>query len=158
MSAPLRGRARLVAFRLDSQQYALELHVVERVLPMATITPLPGAPAVVLGALNLHGAVCAVFDVRRRFGLPARPAGLGAQLLVARTAGRQIALPVDEVLGVFEVAEADITPASVAVPGVLYVRALLALPGGLLLIHDLTAFLSPDEDAALESALKKATE
>ena len=100
-----RGRATtpLVPFSLDGAWYALELDVVERVLPMAAVIPLPRAPKVMLGAFNLHGEVVPVVDVRRRLGLAPRGFVLTARFLVARAGRRRLALPVDEVAGVREV-------------------------------------------------------
>lgn len=45
---------RLVVFSIEGQRYALPLNDVERVLPMVAVSPLPQAPAVVLGVINLH--------------------------------------------------------------------------------------------------------
>lgn len=86
----------LVVFRLDGQRYALSLPVVERVLPMAAVSPLPKAPAIALGVINLHGQILPVLDIRRRFGLPPGEYGLSAHLVVARTTRRWLALPAPE--------------------------------------------------------------
>src|SRR5262245_21471826 len=61
----------LFVFRLAEQHYALPLLTVERVLPMVAVSPLPQAPSLTLGVINLHGLVVPVLDLRRRFGLPA---------------------------------------------------------------------------------------
>ena len=47
----------LVSFVIVEQQYALPLSVVERVLPMVAVSPLPHAPSIALGVINLHGQV-----------------------------------------------------------------------------------------------------
>jgi purine-binding chemotaxis protein CheW len=62
----------LVVFRLDERRYALPLAAVERVVRSVTVTPLPGAPAIVLGGINVHGRVLPVLNVRRRFRMPDR--------------------------------------------------------------------------------------
>lgn len=144
---------KLVVFAAEGERYAVRLAVVERVLPMVAVSALPKAPAVALGIINLHGAVVPVLDIRRRLGLPPRDYGLTAHLLVARTSRRAVALPVDEVLGVSEVAaEAVITPAAV-LPGIGQVEGIVALADGLLFIHDLERFLSLDEERRLAEAL-----
>lgn len=58
----------------------------------------------VLGVINLHGRVIPVLDLRRRFSPALRDYGLTARLLVVRTDRRILALAVDEVLGVREIA------------------------------------------------------
>ncbi len=71
----------LVSFVIVEQQYALPLSVVERVLPMVAVSPLPHAPSIALGVINLHGQIIPVLDIRRRLGFPTRDYGLTAHLL-----------------------------------------------------------------------------
>lgn len=120
---------------------------------MVAVSPLPKAPPVAIGVVNIRGAVVPVLDIRGRFGLPPRDWGPSAHLLVARTPRRIVALPVDEALGVIEVAEEAITPPAVVLPKTEYVSGIVALPDGLLFIHDLDAFLSLDEEERLDQAL-----
>ena len=145
----------LVVFALDGQRYGLPLHGVERVLPMVAVSPLPQAPAVALGMINLHGEVVPVVDVRRRFGFSPREYGPTAHLLVTRTARRRLALPVDQVSGVLEVRPEDVTLPDAVLPGIAHVAGIVRLPDGLLFIHDLDAFLALDEERQLSEALEK---
>ena len=145
----------LVVFVIEGQRYALPLSAVERVLPMVAVSPLPQAPAITLGVINVHGRVLPVLDIRRRFGLPPRDYGLRSHLLVARTNRRTLAVPVDEVLGVSEVATEAVTPPDAVLPGIGHVAGIVALPDGLLFIHDLDAFLSLDEESRLTKALEE---
>jgi purine-binding chemotaxis protein CheW len=120
---------------------------------MAAVSPLPKAPAVALGAINLHGEIVAVLDIRGRFGLRAHDPQPDDQLFVVHTGRRRVALTVDEVLGPMEVpSEALIAPEAV-LPGVGHLSGAVALPDGLLLIHDLDRFLSIEEDHQLAAAL-----
>lgn len=149
---------RLVAFSIEGQRYALHLPVVERVLRMVAVSPLPKAPAIILGVVNFHGQVIPVLDLQRRFGLSSRNHGLSSRLLVARTSRRTIALPVNEVLGVQEVAAETVTLPDAVFPGIGLVAGIVALPDGVLFIHDLDAFLSLDEEQRLAEALEGKTE
>ena len=141
-------------FRIDGQRYGLSLASVERVLPAVEISPLTRAPAVVLGAVNLQGRTVPVVDIRRRFGLPFQDRGLTGQLLVARTARRTLALPVDEVLGVSPVCLDAVTPPEEIFPGIGYIAGVAALEDGLLFIQDLDAFLTGEEEGDLAAALE----
>lgn len=144
----------LVAFRLEDRHYALHLTVVERVLRMVAVTPLPKAPAIVLGVVNFHGQIIPVFDLQRRFGLSSRNHGLSSTLLVARTNKRTMAFPVNDVLGVQEVAADIVTLPAAVVPGIGLVVGMVALSDGVLFIHDLDAFLCLDEEQQLTEALE----
>lgn len=146
---------RLVLFVVEDQRYGLPLETVDRVLRMVAVSPLPEAPPVALGVINVHGQVIPVVDVRRRLGLPARQHDVTAHLLVARTVRRALALPVDVVLGVTDVAADRVTATDRLLPGIGQVAGIAALPDGLLYIHDLDAFLSLDEERGLTEALEE---
>lgn len=55
--------------RLGDRSFGLPLAAVERVLPMATVLPLPDAGDSLLGVLNLHGDVLPVIDAHARLGV-----------------------------------------------------------------------------------------
>lgn len=145
----------LLVFAIEGQRYAIPLLAVERVLSMVGLSPLPESPAIALGVINLHGKVLPVLDLRRRLGFPAHEYGTSAHLLVARTGRRTVALPVDEALGVQEVAAGAVTPPSTVLPGIRHVAGIVALADGVLFIHDLEAFLSLEEERQLSEALEE---
>jgi purine-binding chemotaxis protein CheW len=143
----------VVVFLLDGQRYGLPVRAVERVVPMVALAPLPRAPAVALGVLNLHGRVLPVLDLARRFGRPPREWGPGSHLLVVQTRRRPLVLAVDEAVGVSEVAPDAVRPPETVLPGIEHVAGLVPLADGVLLIQDLDAVLSLDESRQLGAAL-----
>lgn len=142
----------LVCFTLDDQRFALRLAAVERVIQVVEITPLPRAPEIILGAINMHGRVIPVFNPRRRLALAPRALELDDQFIVAHAAQRTVALLVDRVTGVIAVRDDQMVAAAQVAP-VPYVQGVVKLEDGLLLIHDLDAFLSLDESLQLDAAL-----
>src|SRR3981081_3669364 len=92
----------LVVFRLDARRYALPLSAVERIVPAVEVTPLPKAPAIVLGVIDVEGRVLPMLNIRRRFGLPDKEIAPTGQFLIARTAQRAVVLVIDEAQGVIE--------------------------------------------------------
>jgi purine-binding chemotaxis protein CheW len=151
-----RGISQWVVFALDSGRYALPLTVVERIVRAAQVTPIPQAPPVVIGAIDIEGSVLPVFSLRRRFGLPERPLGIGDQFLIARTAQRRVALVIDAAQEVIEHPPAAIVDASRLASGLAQIQGVIPLEGGMLLIQDLEKLLSPDEANALDAAMKDA--
>jgi purine-binding chemotaxis protein CheW len=144
----------LVIFTIEGVRYALPLAAAERVLSMVRVSPLPGAPHVVTGVINLHGSPVPVLDIRRRLHLPPHEYGVSAHLFVARARERRIAIPADEVLGVSSIDAGAVTSTGAVLPGLGLVRGIACLPDGLVLIHDLEAFLSMDEERTLDEALE----
>jgi purine-binding chemotaxis protein CheW len=145
--------AQLVVFRLDERRYALPLAAVERVVRAVDVTPLPKAPPIVLGAINVHGRVLPVLNVRRRFLVPDREIGPADWFLLAHTARHTVVLVVDDSEGVVERPQAEIVVSTQIVPGLEHFPGVLRLDDGLVLIHDLERFLSLDEAYALDEAM-----
>lgn len=86
----------LVAFRLDRRLYGVDIMQVHRVLAAQEPVAVPGAPAHVLGMVEVHGELVALLDLRRLVGLPAAGEA-GRRLLVLQWAGRRVAFVVDAV-------------------------------------------------------------
>ena len=107
----------LVVWTLDMQRYALPYSVVERIARAVEVTPLPDAPAIVRGIINVQGRVVPVVDVRVRFDLPARATALTDQIVLAQTARRQVAFFVDAVDGLIDYAECDVVDTASIAPG-----------------------------------------
>jgi purine-binding chemotaxis protein CheW len=145
----------LIVFRLDQGRYALPLDVVERVVRAVEVTPLPNAPAIVLGAIDVHGQVLPVLNTRRRFLLPDRDICPADWFLLGHTTRRMVALVVDEAEGLVECADADIVPSARIAPGLERFPGVITLRDELVLIHDLERFLSLDEATALDDAMNE---
>ena len=146
----------LLAFGMAQQRYALPLAAVERVVRAVEITPLPKAPPMVLGIVNIGGHIVPVFNVRSRFRLPERDMDLRDQLILGQTEHRMVALVVDEVSAVMERAESEVIKAQEILPGLEYVQGVARLEDGMILIHDPDKFLSSEEEAILDRALAEA--
>lgn len=143
-----------VVFALEDLRYGLHLMTVLRVVRMAEIIPLPKAPEIVMGVLNLSGQIIPVVDIRKRFRLPERELGLSDQLIVARTSKRTVALVVDRTIGVLEMPHEKIIASEKIIPTMDYVAGVVKLADGLLLIHDLDTFLSLEEEISLDASVE----
>jgi len=145
----------LLVFRLGAQRYALPLEAVERIVRAVEVTPLPGAPASVLGAIDVQGLVVPVLSIRRRFGLPQSDIGTSDQFVLTRAAQRRVALAIDTAEGVLEHPAEAIVDAARITPGAGQIRGVVRLDDGLVLIHDPQTFLSLDETVALDRAMRR---
>jgi purine-binding chemotaxis protein CheW len=143
-----------VIFTLDDQQYTLPLPNVERIIPAAYVTPLPKAPDIVTGVINVQGQVMPVLSLRKRFHLPERPLEPADQFIIAHTSRRTVALIVDLVIGVLDIPKQAIVSQADILPSLEYVAGVAKREDGIILIHDLEACLSLDEERALDIALQ----
>jgi purine-binding chemotaxis protein CheW len=145
----------VLLFTLEGQRYALPLEDVRELVRAVRLTPLPRAPAVVEGLLNLRGELLPVLDLRRRFRLPARRLSASDHLIVAQVGHRGLALRVDRAEGLLALEPGQLDASPRELPGVGYVAGALKLPDGLVLLHDLRTFLSEAEALELEEVLVK---
>lgn len=143
-----------VVFALGSNRYGLPLASVERVVRAAAVTPLPRAPEVVLGALDLQGRILPVFDLRHRFGLPPRAIDPADQFVIARTADREVALVVDVVHGLLSHPRKAVVASERLSPDLKHIQGVIPADDGMVLIQDLQKLLSEEEARALNEAMK----
>jgi chemotaxis signal transduction protein len=102
--APEKRAETVLLVRLGERQYALPIASVERVLPMAYVSPLPDVGVGLLGMLNLHGAVLPVLDPRPLLGLPT-PAPAVEHRLVLLSSTTRFLVWVDNVEEVVDCAQ-----------------------------------------------------
>lgn len=147
-------RVDLLLFRLDRSLFALRLGQVVRVAAMVAIAPLPEAPPVVAGIIDVGGAMLPVLDVRSRLGLVPHPPRLTDALILVRTSNREVGLWVDQVLGTQSQPADRLVPTQQVVPGPSMFDAVTTLPDGPTFIHDIDRFLSLAEEQRLDAALR----
>jgi purine-binding chemotaxis protein CheW len=131
------------------------LRAVERIVAAVEVTPLPAAPEIVLGVIDVEGRVLPVLNLRRRFGLPDKDILPADQFLIAQTAQRAVVLVIDEAQGVIERSASEIVGPARIIPGLEQLQGVTKLEDGLALIHDLEKFLSLDEERSLQEAMRQ---
>jgi len=90
----------LVVFTLDQQRYAVSLPTVERIVRLVEITPIPRAPEIILGIINIHGQILSVIDLRKFFDLPERGLTDLNKMIVVHDAHMVFGLLADTIVGV----------------------------------------------------------
>jgi purine-binding chemotaxis protein CheW len=143
-----------VVFTLGGQRYALRLTAVDRIVRAAQIDPLPQAPEIVLGIVNVQGRIVPIINLRRRFHLPEREIALSDQFVIAHTSRRPVGLVVDAVTDVIEHPVQDITSGDSILPDMEYVEGVVKLRDGMVFIHNLDSCLSLEEEDSLIRAME----
>jgi purine-binding chemotaxis protein CheW len=100
----------VLLFQLGDEQYAFELGLLQSVHPTRGITHVPGAPAPVVGILNVRGEVVTILDLASAFGTKraSQDNGETRVLLIDAPSGGRVGLLVDAVLGVRRLAFAEL--------------------------------------------------
>lgn len=148
----------VLVFEIAGQRYGVAAAEVREIVAAVTIVPLPRAPAVIEGVINLRGRIVPVLDLRTRFRLPAKPVEHTDHFVVARTGDRLVALRVDRATDLVVLDPADVEDARGVVPGVEYVSWVAKRAQDLVLIHDLATFLSRAEADALDEVVGHAAD
>jgi purine-binding chemotaxis protein CheW len=101
-----------VIFEIAGETFALATKFVGTILGSAEVSPVPLAPAVLVGLTNLRGEVVPVFDLARLFGLATSEGGSDARRLVVLGEERvELAIVVDRALDVRPIAPAELVEA-----------------------------------------------
>ncbi len=143
----------LLSFTVDAHQYGIAADAVMEIVRAVAVTPLPGSPSVIEGIIDVRGTIVPVFDLRARFGVPSRAVTPADHFILARTPSRVAALHVDHVHDLVDVDADTIAELGTQVPTASHVAGAVTLADGLVLIHDVTTFLSSAESASLNAAL-----
>ena len=92
-----RDHADFVTLTLHGQLFGIPVLSVQDILGPQRITFIPLSPTEVAGALNLRGRIVTAIDVRRRLGLPPRPAGEDGMAVVVEHDKELYSLLIDSV-------------------------------------------------------------
>jgi purine-binding chemotaxis protein CheW len=144
---------KLLVFTLSDLRCALKLSDTERIVRAVKISPVPKAPEIVMGLINVQGRVIPVLNIRKLLRLPEIEMTLNDQIIIARTPSRPTAILVDNVQGVVEFSEQEIIVPEELYPGIDYLKGVTKLTDGIIYIYNLDTFLSSDENAELEDLL-----
>ena len=93
-------RIEYLTFLLGTEEYGVEIARVREVMRSPPITEVPRAPPDVLGVITVRGEVVAVFDPRRRLGLPRATSAEGGRVIIVDDGAGPCGLLVDAVASV----------------------------------------------------------
>ncbi|ACY15759.1 chemotaxis protein CheW [Haliangium ochraceum] len=144
----------VLTFRVAEATFAVPLERVAEVTLRVALEPLPELGAPIAGYFVYRGRSIAAVDLRQRLDYPARPIDLADHFVIARGRARLLALIVDRVLGVrhIDLQAVEPTPANSE-----WMVGIVALSDGLLLIADLEAALSVEQNRSVAEALARLT-
>jgi purine-binding chemotaxis protein CheW len=91
--------ARACTVALAGYRFAVEVRFAREVVVLDKCTPVPLAPAHLLGVANLRGSIMPLVDVRPLLGMTPAAPGREIRALVVECDGVQMSLLIDEVLG-----------------------------------------------------------
>ena len=100
-----------LVFKIDNEEYALDVLSIEGIVGVTNITPVPGSPNYMIGLINLRGNILHIVDIRIRFGLE-RKDGHSVDddvIIIISTSNRRFGILADMVSDVITVFESQMT-------------------------------------------------
>lgn len=93
----------LCTFFLAGEHFGVDVKNVQEVIRHQEMTPVPLAPSIVRGLINLRGQIVTALDMRARFRLPPRADDATPVNVIVRSGDGIVSLLVDEIGDVVEV-------------------------------------------------------
>ena len=144
----------LITFGLGGEVYALPVSEVDSISKPLPITPLPHAPAHMLGLVNLHGVVLPVIDLRRKFGLALNPIDAKTRFVVLKDHARvqSIILWADTMKDMVRLPESafQTAPEGVAMIDAKYCQQVARQNNGMIIELNITKIIEDIADGAAE--------
>jgi purine-binding chemotaxis protein CheW len=136
----------LATFLLSREEYGVDVRLVQEIIRVTEITPVPRAPESIKGVINLRGRVIPVLDLKRKLGLGDVEPDKRARIVVVRLRDRLIGLLVDAASQVLKVPVSSVDPAPDAVLEIDadFIRGVAKLPDRLIILVDLLRILAPE--------------
>jgi len=136
-----------VTFKLENENYGINVMQVQEVLRYSEVAPVPGSPLYVLGIINLRGNVVTVIDTRSRFGLEPCDVTDNTRVVVIESEKQVIGILVDSVAEVvyLKASEIDAAPNVGNEDSAQFIQGISNREGELLILVDLDQLLSDDE-------------
>jgi purine-binding chemotaxis protein CheW len=100
-----------LTFRLEDEQYGIDILKVQEIKGYSAVTPIPNSPRHIQGVMNLRGTVVPVVDLRAKFARAAAEYDKFTVIVVVNVGSKVAGLIVDAVSDVLDVRASEIRQA-----------------------------------------------
>lgn len=142
-SSSAMGDLELLSFRVEDQEYSVDIMSVREIRSWTQATSIPHAPDYVRGVINLRGTVLPVVDLAVRLGIRSGEPNERSVIIVVDIGGRAVGLRVDAVSDILSVpgGELQTPPDLLADEAADFIRALTIVDGRMIRVLDVTSVL-----------------
>ncbi len=99
----------ILAFKVASEEYAVEIDKLQEILKIQRIAALPRSPEYLKGITSVRGKIMPVLDLKKRLGLAEENEGK-EKIIVLFSRNEPFGALVGEVLGVFKISANELLP------------------------------------------------
>lgn len=139
----------LVVFSVNGEEFGVDVSQVNIIERRMDIFKVPNTPEFVEGLVNLRGKVYTVFNMRKRFGIPAKDFDDNTKIIMVNTGSAIVGLIVDGVNEIIKVEDQDME----AAPSVLedmkrkFVNSIAKVDNRIIMLLNLETILALEEPA-----------
>jgi purine-binding chemotaxis protein CheW len=139
----------IVAFRVGTEQFGLEIHRVQEIIRDQRLTRVPNAPEFVEGVINLRGKIVPVIALRKRLGITGEAETPTPRIVVLQLKDLVVGLSVDSVPEVLRVPpDAVVPPPRLQETDRQYVSGVVRLKEQLIILLDVDRLLKAEQTAS----------
>lgn len=144
-----------LTFRLDTEEYGIDILKVQEIRGYDAVTKIAGAPQFIRGVINLRGVIVPIIDLRIKFRLAETKTEGFDVAIILNLAGRVVGAVVDSVSDVLELDPAQIkdVPQFGALVDADYITGLGSVGTGvdarMLILIDIEKLMSSDDIALI---------
>jgi len=149
--ASVAARRELISFRIEQQEFCVDIMSVREIRGWTPATPLPRTPSFMKGVINLRGAVLPIIDLGARLGLSTSEPTARHVIMVVSVGDRTVGLLVDAVSDILDLTDDLVQPtpdvASDQVKS--FVKGIFAVDGRMISVIEIDRLLpEPEAEAA----------
>lgn len=142
----------LVTFKIEDDEFGVDILKVQEINRMMTITRIPNAPDFVEGVINLRGKIIPIVDLRKKLGFPSKEYDKSTRIIVIELEGIVLGFIVDSVSEVLRIPSNTIEPPPSIIRGIEseFIEGVGKLEDRLLILLELKKIFSVAEHKSLE--------
>ncbi|MFK4259616.1 chemotaxis protein CheW [Agrobacterium tumefaciens] len=138
------GMLEIIAFRLHEQEFCVRTTTIREIRGWGPATPVPHAPADIVGVMNLRGTVIPIIDLANKLGMKSTEPNARSAIVVAEVGGIAMGLVVDRVSDILTILGSMLQPVpEISISsGMQYADGIIAQPDGMICFLNLERMFS----------------
>ena len=143
----------LASFFVGGEEFVVDILELREIVRPLPVTKVPSADHFIEGAINLRGEVIPIVNMRKRFGMPPRPADKENRIVNMMVDGTVLGLVVDSIGKVRRIRMSQVEPAPAVVASVdsKYIKGIVNLDGTILIALNVAELFSEENLEALRA-------
>ncbi len=144
---------KLLVFDINDEKFSVDITNVDSIHEAMEVYKVPNQPECIEGLINLRGKIYTVFNLRKKFGLPAKELDENAKIIIINYENMKVGFIVDQVNEIATIDSGNVEP----VPDPIdkahhrYMSGVAKREKDILLILDLAKILSMEEEKVAAS-------